>query len=1198
MYLKQIELENFKSFGGKLTIPLMEGYMAVTGPNGSGKSNITDAILFVLGPKSSKAVRAGKLTDLIFDGGRSKSKASYTKVSLVFDNTDRIMPWNDDTVRLTRHVRISDNGTDYYSYFYINGNKSSLTEFDNLLTKARISADGYNMVQQGDVTRIVQMGNLERRRVLDSISGIASYDADIDKAKAEKQEAELNLERIQIVTDELEKQIEKLEKDKEEARKYIETQKMLEIAKAQAVHRQLQVEDAKQDGLSEQITSLTNEITALTERKEAIKKEYADNDEAILHKEKEIEAKVGPEYREIKDKIEAAKIEMAMQKDRAERAEDDIEEQEIFRSGFEESLNENLAEHSSLSESLADIKIDMESREKELKAAKDEDFRISEEISQHGGEHTKLQTKLAELDAEIDAKEKEEHEAEIAFAKSESATEDLRRSKAALDERLQSADFDIKDAEWSLKEIKQEAGPMGGAEEISKKIMDLKRKEAELERQESELKEAIRRLDGQYSELTAEKKVSSRMNKGDEAVAAIIELRDKGMATGIHGTVQELAAVQPGYETALSVAAGGKMKAVVVDDDQVASDCISHLKKEKLGRVTFLPLSKMQGGKPRAKAIMSAKQTEGYATDLIDYDQRYADVFWYVFQDTLVVNTLSDARSLMGGVRLVTRNGELLEASGAMTGGTLNPQSVMKFGAASESKLDEIGAKLRTANDSMDALRGQLRQIRDEIRAMDDEMRRLSADGMGAQAQIGRLTAGISELRKVRQQIADELAAKSKECDAEEKKLASLKKESDEISSDLAKTRDRRSETRERIKEIAPAEMQERMQKVRDSVYRLTNEVSDMRSQKNGLETEISGLGKQRESLENQKRSVEKKIAESRKTIESNQKEIGRITVELEALRKIEGEMESGIEGLRDEKDALVEKGFKLSSERGTVQEKIEIKDGMRASQEAQIIIVRENIIQLKTEIAEMKTEVQMPIPSEEEIRRTIRSCENTLSRTGNVNLRAIEDYEERKGRYDVLVADADSIKRQIAELNDLTESLNSQKKGLFTESYDAVNRNFKEIYAQLSGGGEAYMGLENEDDPFLGGLQINAKPKNGKLLRLEALSGGEKSLTALAFIFAIQEYQPSPFYVLDEVDMFLDAVNAEMVAKRVKESSRTAQFIQVSLRKVTLAMAEHLIGVTRQPSGVSKVIMQPDFAEISKYEDEELNRQKAETGS
>jgi len=1194
VYLKQIELENFKSFGGKLTIPLMEGYMAVTGPNGSGKSNITDAILFVLGPKSSKAVRAGKLTDLIFDGGKSKGKAGYTKVSLVFDNADRIMPWDDDIVKLTRFVKISDNGTDYSSYFYVNEKKSTLGEFDSLLTKARISADGYNMVQQGDVTRIVQMGNLERRRVLDSISGIASYDNDLEKARAERAEAELNLERINIVIEELEKQIEKLEKDKEDAKKYIETQNLLEMARAQFVHRQLQIEESKLQGLSEQVISLDNEIRTLTERKEKLKQQYAENEKAIEEKEREIEDKIGPEYREIKDKIEATKIKIATNNDRAEHAKEDKEEQEGFRTSFEESISERTVEKKSATETLNGVLIELEDAEKKLDDAKKEDIAISEEMSKHGGEHTTLQNKLTQLEIDLDTKEAQEHDAEVRVAKVETIAEELRRAQASLDERLQSSDFEIKDAEWNLQQVKQEAGPLANTDETSKKIIEAKRKEAELEKQENELKEAIRRLETEYNELAAEKKVTNRMNRGDEAVSAILELRDKGLASGIHGTVQELATVQPGYEVALSVAAGGKMKAVVVLDDQVAADCISYLKKEKLGRVMFLPLNKMVGGKPRAKAIMTVKQTEGYATDLIDYDQKYANVFWFVFQDTLVVNTMSEARAIMGGIRLVTKGGELLEASGAITGGTLSPQSIMKFGAASESKLEEVSAKLRNANASLDDLHFRLREIRDGIRAMDDDMRKASTEGLGAQAQIGQLTAKISELKKSRQALSAEFEAKRKECDSSEKEFENAKKELSGISAELEKLRNDRTQTRERIAAIAPAEMQEKIQNIRDKIYKLTTDVSDLKSQKNSLETEIFGIDRQIESLEMQMKAVGRKIKEDEEFLKSYMKEVEAFKIELDALRKIENEMESGIKGLKDEKDELVNNKYKIDGERNSVQEKVETKQGLRASHEAQVNIVNESISQLKAEIAEMNVEVVTPIPSEEEIRRTIRSCETILSKIGNVNLRAIEDYEERKQRYDALMADVERLNNQIKELNDLTNSLNSQKKGLFMQSYDAVNANFKEIYAQLSGGGEAYMGLEHEVDPFVGGLTINAKPKNGKLLRLEALSGGEKSLTALAFIFAIQEYQPSPFYVLDEVDMFLDSVNAEMVARRVKESSRKAQFIQVSLRKVTLATADHLIGVTRPPSGISKVIMQPDLAEVSKYEEEALKKQES----
>jgi chromosome segregation protein len=338
---------------------------------------------------------------------------------------------------------------------------------------------------------------------------------------------------------------------------------------------------------------------------------------------------------------------------------------------------------------------------------------------------------------------------------------------------------------------------------------------------------------------------------------------------------------------------------------------------------------------------------------------------------------------------------------------------------------------------------------------------------------------------------------------------------------------------------------------------------------------------------------IKKKIAEDIETIEKSDAKAKEKKIELDALRTIEAKMESGIQGLRDAKDAAVEGKAKAEAQRDSTTEKIQTTTGFRQTLDAKVIIINETIAQLKVEIGEIKIEVERPIPSEEEIKRTLRSCEAVIARIGTVNLRAIEDYDEKKARYDSLTADVEKLNAQIKELTELTDSLSAQKKGLFMAVYNGVHENFKDIYAELSGGGEAYMRLEDEEDPFTGGLFINAKPRNGKLLRLEALSGGEKSLTALAFIFAIQEYQPSPFYVLDEVDMFLDSINAEMVAKRVKKSSEKAQFVQVSLRKVTLTLADHLIGVTRQPNGVSKVVMQPDLAEVSKYESEALKKQK-----
>ena len=1185
-------MENFKSFGGKVTVPLMEGYTAVTGPNGSGKSNITDAILFVLGPKSPKAVRAGRLTDLIFDGGKSKNKASFMKVSLIFDNTDRMMPWDADEVRLTRYIKMSDNGQDYSSYFYINDQKSTLTEFDNLLTKARISAEGYNLVQQGDVTHIVQMGNTQRRAILDGISGIASFDADIDKAETEKSEANANLERINIVVGELTNEVKKLEKDREDAQKYVEYKDALDMAKAQYSHRKLQMSEASYESQQNHIAKLREDAQRFAQEKAEAEAQRDAKIQEIRDVEEEIAVKAGPEYRELKGKIENAKIEYATKKDKIETTEADLEEQRAFKANFEESVSENNIQSRSLEETKAELSIKLADAEQRKSARSEEEKQISDMISNTGGEQKELQEKLDSLEKQISDCSAELLSAQAAFSKAETASEDAHNAYANMDEKVQNIDFEIKDAKWSLDQIKAEAGP--SLEDFSAKILDAKKRETELENQEKDLNNAYRRIDEEYKSLQAEKKVSDRMNQGSMAVEAILALRNRGEMPGIHGTIQELATVDPGYETALSVAAGGKMQAVIVDNDQVAADAIAYLKKERLGRVTFLPLTKMMGGKPRAKAIMSEKDSDGYAIDLIDFNQKYYNAFWYVLGDTLVVKDMDTARRIMGGIRIVTKAGELIEASGAMVGGTINQQKLMKFGAASEDKLTELGEKLRKASDALENVRAEIRKVREEIRTIDDELRKSTSSGAEQREKVAGLKARISELERSKKEYQGSLQDSRQRVSDADAQLSKAREEFGRMSERMTALSDERNRVKDRIAEIAPADLQNRIQKVRDDLYRITQQIYDYKQQIGGAETEIVGLAKQNESLQMQLDSVNSSIEEDERIIRDGQGLLERLKLDLDALRKIEAEMEKGIGDLRYRKDELQNQKYELDT---VVRDKATAIENTNASVitfEAQLQVIKQQIMAYQEEVDAITFEVAQPIPSEEEIRRTIKTCEAAIDRLGNVNLRAIEDYDEKKARLDALNEQVADLNRNIADLTALTDSLKGKKKGLFMEAYTAVDENFKKIYAQLSGGGEAYMALEDEDDPFSGGLIINAKPRNGKLLRLEALSGGEKSLTALSFIFAIQEYQPSPFYVLDEVDMFLDSVNSEMVAFRVKESSKKAQFIQVSLRKVALAVADQLIGVTRPPSGISKIIIQPDLAEVSKYEEEAVQDKEA----
>ena len=1192
VYLKRVDMENFKSFGGKVSVPLMEGYMAITGPNGSGKSNITDAIMFVLGPKSPKVVRAGKQTDLIYNGNKSSGRADFMKVTLVFDNTDRMLSWNADEVRFTRVVKMAGNGEDYYSSFYINDQKSNLAEFDSLLTRARISADGYNLVQQGDVTDITKMGAVERRRVIDRISGVESYDADIASAEKERDAAQENMDSTNIVIGELETQIRRLEKEREVARKHIELKGKLDMANAQLKHRHLANEMEKKNTTLDAIEKTNQEIISLRDRKVELNNTIEECTTGISDTEKEIEARVGPEYTELKRKIEAVRIDKALADDVVSKNEEKISDDERELQGYQEEFVENESQLQSVIQSISELEIGLEANKKDLADAKAEEDRISKEMESLGGEHATLEKDLKALEAEIDAKSEEEIDVRTKLTGAE-----MSRQIGQAETDLSNVEFQIKDAEFNLSEIKREAGPIADIETFRNRILALKSQENELENQERDINSALTKMNEEYNQLMIEKRSSEKASRGSEAVSAVLEMRDKGLIKGIHGTVAQLADVDPGFETALAVAAGGKMQHIVVDDDQVATDIISELKKGGHGRATLLPLNKMTEGKPRAKAIMSVKDSLGYAIDHIDFKPEYRSVFWYVFADTIVVDNINTGRRLMGGVRIVTKSGELLEASGAMTGGSIRPNTTMKFGVASQSKLDEVGAKMSSAKASLESIRSRLADIRKQIRDADDGMRAAGTGSIELKGKIATLEVQLKEYRDSRKRLTQTVGEKKAAYADIQSERSGLVETEKRIVGELDAMKAERNRIRARIEEIAPTELQKRLLDARKTINDASAAINGVMDTLSAQRVERSGFDNAKVRIDKDMKRLEEEISKLRQEIAEASEESERYAVELTALKKMEAEMESGIQELRDRKEQYLIKRSRADSDLSTTTSQIEAKESYIASVQATIIICDQNIELYKAEIAQIKFEVQQPIPSEETLKRTIRSCENDIESLGNVNMNSIDEYDERKARYDRLVDEVKRLNDQIDELVALMEDLNSKKKGLFMEVYDGVSENFKTIFAEISGGGEASMTLEDEDDPFKGGLYINAKPRNGKMLKLEALSGGEKSLTALAFIFAIQEHQPSPFYVLDEVDMFLDSVNAEIVAERIQKSSAKTQFIQVSLRNVALKKADHLIGVTRPPNGVSKVIIQPDLLEVSKYE-EEAQRKIAEAQS
>jgi len=1177
-------MENFKSFGRKITVPFLQGFTAITGPNGSGKSNIADAILFVLGPKSSKAIRAGKLTDLIWNGGKDKKGADSCQVSLLFDNSDRQIPVEADEVKLTRYVGLSpsvDGG--YNSYFYINDRKSSLSEFDSLLAHARISAEGYNLVQQGDVQRIVSMSSIERRRILDNIAGITKFDDDIGQAEGKRKETEENLERIRIILDEIDKQIKQLEADRDGALKYKDLNGRLSTAKAQLAYKNRELIERQIVGTKEQIAKHEADKEKLGAQKAELRK-LLDAAVARLNElEQQMAERGGEEAKQLKEKLDGLRIGRARATDGIETSKETLKQ---LRSESAEANREQTKiqkETDGLAREREKVDARVAELDEQIKAADKDLHDVDELASKSDAKVLGIQKEIIALNNEIDQVEERVKGIVLEGDRTKEAMSRLESEIAQLEESRKAYQVEHDDADWQLKELRNSTKESGKSlQKLQEEFHEKRAEEAKLAREQADLQTAILSLTRQYAQLKAEADVAENMKRGyTSAVSAILECRETGSIKGIHGTVAQLAHVEAQYETAIVTAAGARMQALIVDDDTVAAQCIDYLKKRKIGRATFLPLTKMLVGKPRGKAILVAKECLGFAIDLCHFDEKYRDAFFYVFGDTLVVQTLDEARKWMGGVRLVTIEGELIEASGAMIGGDME-RSTVKFGPSVASEMEKIAEKLREAQAQGEAVANRLDELRKEILELEGEIKESGG-------RSGAVEVKTSTLEAKRKEFAAKIATADKDLQDRKARFEDAQKTAARVEEDLAKftkaleaLKGKRDERKKAVIAATPQQISSRMKELMSRRATLAEELSGLRSKLEAMATQTTFLEERRTEVGSRLTALDGQRKDHEKRIESFEESLGRLETEIRGLEKTEAQMGKQIKDLQDARDAAYKDKTDREADLDKATHKIETKEDFLLKMQTELRVQEEQLAEAEHVMKEMAVGLQEGrLPSLEELKATIAECEAAINALGPINLRALEDYDAQQARSVELKDEFKRLEGQREELIHLVDELTDKKKEGLAKIFASINENFGRVYAELTEGGEAELVLENPEKPFEAGLILKVKPAHKKALRLEALSGGERSLASMALIFAIQEYDPSPFYLLDEIDQNLDAINAEKVARMIRRNSSTAQFVQISLRKVSLKEADHLVGVTMTPESVSEVIMRVNLADI-----------------
>ena len=1197
MYLKALEVSNFKSFRGEVTIPLERGFTAITGPNGSGKSNCGDAIQFVLGPRSNKTIRAQNSKDLIFNGGNNHNAARSCSVTLVFanpslDNGRRRLPLNMDEVRMSRSIRLTKSGNVVTNY-HLNGEESSQKSFHRILGAANARPDGYNIVLQGDVTSLAKMTAKERRKVLDSVAGVTLYDDEIRKADRQKDSVDDYIERIKLLEDSQKIRLKELKKQKDLAVKVkdlVEDLNQARITSYQASYASQLAE--KEYQVSEQSRYL-EEANNLEQQVREGSKTLLSLDDQIGELQKQIEELTGGESKGLNKVIFDLHLRIDTNKDKISEAESkdlddkaEVEELSSHLDGAKSALEEFVNNLNTAKQDLEDSKISLDE-------AQTEELEIQKIMESSGDESAKFSQQLTSLLSELEqATEKlnlAQSEVNKTAVQAELISEQLAKSQETAEEnRLALGELELQGQELSGN------NPGTDRNKLSKDLITAQRSEEKLVEQSQLVEVKLREAERTRERLRAEMENSSGAKGMAGGAAAVISARDNGELTGIIGTIAELCApIDSSHESALATAIGGGMTSIVVENDEIAAKAIKWLAEKRAGRATFLPLNKLNNNRAAGKALMVSKKpgVVGFAHELLDYNPKIDIAIKFVLRNTLIVDSLSTARNYMGGVRLVTLRGDVTEAGGAMIGGSKRPMRVSFGGGikgASEiEKLSSEIAKLELMSETVSAALHQARKEQQQLRTKINE---LTDSDQAVKLQEWR--AEIKQAKSVYNKSLGEVNGhETKLSDLEmiaSKQIDSL----DEAQSLVADLNQKVSDTRNEMEAASPEHLKDRLHAAQ--MKRLDSEglmAKALAALESGSEHETL-LTERVTDLTSRIESLNSSIISRSDMIDNLQASIATDSIELKDREAERTQLLEENKGLEDERLALVDERASLRTE--LTQKSTDAQSRRRLSDElGRSIINKEMVINelysdmQANDISPAPPEVSLPSVGDAEKR--VRSLERAMEKHGPVNMLAIEQYAECEERLDSMKVEFKQLQSRRANLVEITEKLESQRKQKLVKVLKKVNENFQKSYKILSDGGKGELYLENPDEPFKGGLELWAKPKgkSSKVNRLQ-LSGGEQSMAALALIFAIQDYDPSPFYYFDEVDQNLDAINAERIAEMCRERSKKAQFLMVTLRKVSLRLADHHIGITHGGDGCSRRIVDFDRERAIKLSENE----------
>jgi chromosome segregation protein len=1214
VYVKRVELSRFKSFGGTSSIPFLPGFTVISGPNGSGKSNILDGILFCLGLASSKGMRAERLPDLVNNNHHNNGRTVEATVSVTFDISDLaevdlssvadpdtdlendsssgIDLQNLSEFKVTRRLKVTKGGN-YTSTFYLNDTPCTASDLHTQLNRLRIYPEGYNIVLQGDVTRIITMNSRERREIIDELAGVAEFDRKIEQTRKTLDAVKEREERCHILEQELLKNSDRLKLDSQKAEKYRKLKAKIQEKQQWEIVLQWRYKQQEKENLQKAIAAMETETTQLQEQLTTIASMI---DQAT--------AEINQLNHQVKELGEEEQISIAskLATQKAKRQQLQQQQQELInhyqqltssstqiQSQIEEDRqNLDTLEGEKLSlerDTIPKLIAQVEEAKNNLTTTKEKAQAIASQSQEWVEKQTNLSRDIAQIQKNLNPKLTQQALLNERYQQLQNIMEAENQQLATINIEISTKQEDTINLTLALKNAEQEIQLLG--QQLSNTETDISVSQETVSRLLNEQREKQRKLD----KLEATKQAQQEV-QGTYATKIILQ----SDLPAVCGLVAQLGQVEPIYQLALEIAAGGRLGFIVVEDETVASAGIQLLKQQRAGRATFLPLNKIQA--PRFNDTVALRYASGFvdlAINLVNCEPRYEKLFAYVFGSTVVFENIDYARPYLGKHRIVTLEGDLLEISGAMTGGSISSPASLHFGAVKSGDYGEIKTlrdRLREIEDTMLHLSGKIAEKRTFVKDLTENLHQWQQKRQKKQLILEQDRKELNRLEKQKEELTAQVANNYQNIVASKQELETLGRDIPILQTNLL-------EKQEELTELEASNSNQEWQEIQAEI---TAQESALEKQKETLRNEQVKL----QELINKSWHKNEKITQNQEKLRENKQQQQDIINQQEKIKIELEETEENIATNNQLFQELAAKLEKIKSQRDEAENKLKTIQNQEQKTSWQIQKLadkqqekKEILVNLTIEIEEINRELPNNLPeipflvndldgeTETEnqaitfanfqeqldhLQKEIRNGQKRLEAMEPVNMLALEEYEKNQQRLEELSEKLTTLKGERTELLMRVENFTTLRFRAFKEAYNAVNENFKTIFATLSEG-DGYLQLEDEENPFNGGLNLIAHPKGKPIQRLSSMSGGEKSLTALSFIFALQRYRPSPFYGFDEVDMFLDGANVEKLAKMIRKQSQQAQFIVVSLRRPMIEASQRTIGVTQARGAYTQVL-------------------------